>query len=281
MESKKLYQKLDLDFDLNNLTDDWKDMEYNRYISENFKSRYMGVLLDNSDAVESVFTAVFPSDKVLNEILSLGKENILLVTHHPMVWDIRNPSVFQNMNPDLLPKLKAKQISIYTLHVPLDKNGEYSTSTNLAKALDISIEGEFYEYFGAKVGVFGKTDLDTPQQIADKLSTVVGHKTKLWSYGSDKIRNHQVAVVGGGGNNVEGIEEIIQLGINTYVTGVTVLNFFSKNVHEFEIENDINLIGGTHYSTEKFACIALCKYFEKIGLSCKFIEGSPVLEDME
>jgi putative NIF3 family GTP cyclohydrolase 1 type 2 len=198
-----------------------------------------------------------------------------------MIWDIRNTPVFRDINPELLPKLQQQQISVYTLHTPLDMNGEYSTGTNLAKALGITIEGEFYEYYGVKVGVYGKTDLKKPEELAGRLKSVVGHKIKLWKYGSDKILKKKVAVVGGGGNNVEGIEEIIELGINTYVTGVTALNDFSKKVHEFEKENEINIIGGTHYSTEKFACIALTEYFEKIGLNCEFIEDQPVLEDIE
>jgi putative NIF3 family GTP cyclohydrolase 1 type 2 len=281
MEAKKLYNKLDTDFELDLCKDDWTGMDFNDYISENFKTRYMGILLDNSDIVNNVYTAVFPNDKILIKILESGKENILLVTHHPMIWDITKPSIFQNINPDLLPKLKQQKISIYTMHVPLDKNGKYSTGTNLAKKLDVAIEGEFYEYFGVKVGVYGKIDLNKPEQLAARLKSIVGHKTKLWKYGSDEIVNHKVAVVGGGGNNIEGIEEIIELGINTYVTGVTTLNDYSKEVHEFEKENKINIIGGTHYSTEKFACIALGKYFKKIGLSCEFIEGEPVLEDIE
>ena len=281
MRAKKLYKKLDSDFELDKCKDDWKEMDYNQYISDNFKNLYMGVLLDNSQNIDSVYTAVFPSDKIINHILKLDKENILLVTHHPMIWDIRNPSIFQNISKSLLPILKQKNISLYSIHVPLDRNGEYSTGTSLARALDLDIEGEFYEYFGAQVGIIGRTQLNTPEELAEKLKSVVGHNTKLWNYGSNEILNHRVAVVSGGGNNLEGIEEIVDLGINTYVTGVTILNDFSKNVHEFEKEKKINVIGGTHYSTEKFACIALCKYFEKLGLNCEFIEDEPVLEDIE
>ena len=100
-------------------------------------------------------------------------------------------------------------------------------------------------------------------------------------YGSDKIKDQKVALIAGGGNEIEIIQEIIDLGINTYVTGITALNEYSKEVHEFEKENGINIIGGTHYSTEKFACIALCKYFKKLGLNCEFLEDFPVLEDLE
>ncbi|MFX0180796.1 MAG: Nif3-like dinuclear metal center hexameric protein [Candidatus Hodarchaeota archaeon] len=281
MDTKTLYKKLDEDFELDQCRDDWARMDYNEYISENFKQRYMGILLDNSQEINSVFTAVFPSDHVLNEILNLRKEGVLLITHHPMVWDITSPQIFLDINPKLLPKLKQQGVSIYTMHVPLDKNGEYSTTTSLAKALEIVPEGQFYEYFGVKVGIYGKTDLKTPEELAHKFSIIVGHKTKLWKYGTDEIRDQNVALIAGGGNEIDIIQKIVDLGINTYVTGITALNDYSKNVHELEKEKGINLIGGTHYSTEKFACMALCKYFQKLGLSCEFIEDEPLLEDLE
>lgn len=279
MEAQELYKKLDKNFKLDLCKDDWSYIDYNDYYSDNFKNRYMGVLLDNSQVIDSVYTAVFPSDKVLDYILNFKKENILLFTHHAQIWDLVN--YFNDISLKLLPKLKKNKISIYTIHVPLDMNGEYSTGTNLARALEITPEGEFYEYFGVKVGIIGRTKLNTPEELAEKLSSLVGHKTKLWKYGSDEILDHKVAVVGGGGNTIEGIEEITELGINTYVTGITVLNDLSKKVHEFEKEKEINLIGGSHYSTEKFACIAICEYFKEIGLECEFIEDDPILEDIE
>ncbi|MFX0001046.1 MAG: Nif3-like dinuclear metal center hexameric protein [Candidatus Hermodarchaeota archaeon] len=281
MKAKALYKRLDTDFELDQCKDDWSRMDFNEYISENFKKRYMGLLVDNTKEINYVYTAVFPSDLVLNKMIEEKKEKILLVTHHPMIWDIRKPNVFQDINKNILMKVRERQISIYTMHVPLDKNGEYSTTTNLAKALEIIFEGEFYEYYGVMVGIYGKTNLKTPEELADKLSSKVGHMTKLWKYGSDEIQDQRVALIAGGGNEIDIIQEIIDLGINTYITGVTTINEYSKKTHEFEKEKRINLIGGTHYSTEKFACIALCKYFEKLGLDCEFIEDQPVIEDIE
>ncbi|MFX1297278.1 MAG: Nif3-like dinuclear metal center hexameric protein [Promethearchaeota archaeon] len=281
MDAKELYQKLDEDFKLDQCKDDWSRMDYNEYISDNFKKRYMGVLLDNSIRINDVYTAVFPSDLILNKILKSNKENVLLVTHHPMVWDIRKaPQTFTDINPKFLPILKERQISIYTLHVPLDNNGKYSTTTNLAKALEIVQKGEFYEYFGVKVGIIGKTTLNTTTELAEKLKSVVGHGVKLWRYGIDEIKEKNVALVAGGGNEIDIVQEILDLGINTYITGVTLLNNYSKQTHDFEKKHKINLIGGTHYSTEKFACIALCDYFFNFNLPCEFIEDLPVLDDL-
>jgi len=50
--------------------------------------------------------------------------------------------------------------------------------------------------------------------------------------------------------------------------------------HKIAEENGINVLGGTHYSTEKFACIAMVDYFKKLNLPSEFIEDEPVLEDM-
>ena len=173
MKAKALYKRLDKDFELDQCQDDWAHMDYNEYISENFKKRYMGLLVDNTKEISSVYTAVFPSDLVLNKILEEKKENVLLVTHHPMIWDIRKPNVFQDINKNLLRELEEQKISIYTMHVPLDKNGEYSTSTNLAKALEIIFEGEFYEYYGVLVGIYGKTDLKTPEELDAKVQNYI------------------------------------------------------------------------------------------------------------
>ena len=281
MNSKKLFTKLDSDFELEKCYDDWSDMDFNEFISDNFKKRYMGLLLDNSNKIKQVYTAVFPSDSILNKILELNSRNTLLFTHHPMVWDLTKERAFQDINASLLPKLKAKEISIYTLHVPLDKNGEYSTTVNWAKKLEIDIEGDFYNYRGVKVGIYGRTDAITPEELNLKLTNTVGHNTKLWKYGPDLIEKQRVALIAGGGNEIDIIQEVMELGINTYATGVVALNDYSKNTHKFEKENRINLIGGTHYSTEKFACIALCEYFENLGLSCEFIEDQPCMADLE
>ena len=74
MDAQELYQKLDEDFELDLCKDDWSRMDYNEYISNNFRKRFMGVLLDNSIDIESVYTAVFPSDLVLDKILKSGKK---------------------------------------------------------------------------------------------------------------------------------------------------------------------------------------------------------------
>ncbi len=50
--------------------------------------------------------------------------------------------------------------------------------------------------------------------------------------------------------------------------------------HRIVLESKINVIGATHYSTEKYACMAMTGYFKKIGVEAEFLEGRYFLEDL-
>ncbi|MHA1938623.1 MAG: Nif3-like dinuclear metal center hexameric protein, partial [Candidatus Thorarchaeota archaeon] len=183
-----------------------------------------------------------------------------------------------------LSELQEHRISYYAIHVPLDRNGPYSTTVSLAKTLSVEPERYFFEYFGAEVGVIGKTDRSTLSEFSTGVKTAVGHDVKVWRYGPEEITDSQVAVVAGGGNEPDIARDIADAGLNMYVTGVTKLvASYEPSIifHDICKENAINVVGATHYSTEKFACIALVDYFTKLGLASEFIEDTPSLDDLE
>lgn len=283
MKATELYTKLEKDFIKPGLSDEWAEhMEKVKdFLSDSFVKRSMGLVCDNSQQINRVYTAVFPTDEVMKYILAQKAEDAMLFVHHPSIWDItKAPQVFQQMNRDLLKKFKARRISVYNLHVPLDNYGKYSTSSTLTKALEIKPRKPFAPYFGALCGVFGKTKLRTTTDLSRKFEGVVGHRVSLYQYGSPNIKDGIVAVIAGGGNDVEMLQEITKEEVNTFITGITALNYHSQKAHDFAKEHKINILGGTHYSTEKFACISMCDYFRKLGLECQFIEGKPGLEDL-
>jgi putative NIF3 family GTP cyclohydrolase 1 type 2 len=184
----------------------------------------------------------------------------------------------------LLKKLRDSHIAIYNLHTPLDNFGEYSTGVSLAKALGLKVEEPFYEYFGHPAGVIGKTNMSTIDELVEKVKQAVGHEIKFWPYGSKKINNKLVGVIGGGGNDVIALQELYDRGINTFVTGVTRKSEGHEGAfkaHGFAQDHGINIIGATHYSTEKFACIAMVGYFKKLGLKAEFIPGKPDFNDLD
>jgi len=285
IKSIKLYQQLEKDFVKPGLTDDW--FQYMSsvadFLTDNFKKRSMGLVCDFNVEIKRVFTAVFPSEKVMQEILNNNEKNALLFVHHPSIWDIRNaPDIFYQMDRKLLEKFKERKISIFNLHIPLDNYNEYSPSVSLAKALGVAIEKPFANYFesGALCGVFANTKIATVPALKKKFESVLGHESRLYQYGDKKIKGGIVAIAAGGANIRNIIEEVKKEGVNTFITGISAKNTHSLKAHKFAKKNKINILGGTHYSTEKFACMAMCDYFKNFGLPAKFIEDKPILEDL-
>jgi len=284
MDAKFLYKNLDRAFIRKRMNDDWSKMPCREYLTNSFKKKHMGLVLDNCTEIKQVYTAVFPSKKVIDFILKSNKTNVLLFTHHPMDWNLKERVYpFSGLDKDYLERLKKNKISLYTLHVPLDSNGPYSTSVNLAKKLGLYVLKEFNEYHGVLVGVICTTKIDSIQELNKLVSKKIGHKTKLYKYGSSKINNGLVAIVAGGGNDKDTLKELSKNEINTFITGITkqVKSYPpSIDAHKTAKKHKINLIGATHYSTEKFACTAMVNYFKKLGLKCSFIKDNPCMNDM-
>lgn len=284
MKAKMLYAKLDKDFSIESLKDDWSFMRFNEYISPLFKKRYMGIVLDNTEEVKKVYTATIPDTDILEKLIHTGETDILLFSHHAMGYD---PTIkgfpFYNIPEDYLEKLKQQRISFYVLHAPLDKNGEYSTSVSLAKKLNLEIIDEFCEYEGVKCGVICKTGIKKATKLAEYICSMVGHEVKLIRSGDDVIHDSRVAIAAGGGSVGFAAKELSGLGINMYITGCTRLVPSVEPIMEFHriiSERKINVIGATHYTTEKYACIAMVRYFEKLGIPAEFLEGRYYLEDL-
>jgi len=282
LKANKLYCRLEEDFISEGLTDVWTKYmgEVTKYISDNFKERDMGVVCDFAEEINGVYSAVFPTDEIMKRLIENEVTDAMLFVHHPAVWDIRKKPNFSQMNPALLESFKKNRISIYNLHTPLDNYGDYSTSKSLANALEIEVEKPFSKYNGGLLGVIGHTSCKTVYELNDIFSKAVGHNTKLYLYGNTDIENGRVAIAAGGSNVVEAVSEALENNVNVFITGITACDEKSFNVHKFEEENHINVLGGTHYSTEKFACIRICDYFKKIGIASTFIEDKAIMEDM-
>jgi len=284
MRAEDLYNQLEKDFVTSEMKEDWyEDIEgIDEYICNNFKQRSMGLLCDFAQELTKVYTAVFPSDEVLLKILADDDCDALIFLHHPMDWDLsKDPNkAFYEITAELLTRLKERRISLFNFHYPLDNFGEYGNSKTLAEAIGLKIIKPFAEFSGALCGVICETDCKDIHELQEKYSQAVGHETKLYPYGNNVITNNQVAIVAGGGNDADVVKEVIENGVNVLISGLSVSNSYSLAAHEMEKEHKINLLGGTHYSSEKFGCIAMCEYFKKMGLPSEFIEGKPCLEDL-
>ena len=67
MKSDTLYKELEKEFIKPEFTDSWADemSSVGEFLCENFKKRSMGLVCDFSTEIEKVYTAVFPSQKIM------------------------------------------------------------------------------------------------------------------------------------------------------------------------------------------------------------------------
>ncbi|MCL1806839.1 MAG: Nif3-like dinuclear metal center hexameric protein [Oscillospiraceae bacterium] len=284
MKATDLYQTLAKDFEKPGIVETWynEDWENKELICGNFKERSMGLLCDFAENIQRVYTAVFPSDKVLAKVVEDGATDAMLFLHHPLAWDSsREPGVLNvQINSGLLEKLKANRVSLFNYHLPLDHIGEYSVNRMLANELGITIEKPFGEFGGAVCGILGTIDCDNVHELQRRFSKVIGHEAKLYLYGDEKIKDNRVGMCGGCGNDRGIVNQFLETGINTYITGVSINGLYWGDVHELQKAKGVNVLGGTHYSTEKFACMAMCEYFQKLGLPSDYVADVPCLGDL-
>ena len=76
MNSRAVYSKLEKDFFFPGLdAEDWPEQmpEFAGKLSDGFKRMGNGLMFDNADEIEQVYTAVFPSDRVLDHIIARGR----------------------------------------------------------------------------------------------------------------------------------------------------------------------------------------------------------------
>jgi putative NIF3 family GTP cyclohydrolase 1 type 2 len=167
-----------------------------------------------------------------------------------------------------LKEFKKRKIAIYVLHAPLDDFGLYSTSYTLASKMKLNLLTTFHKYATCSAGLICTSSFENISQLKEVFEKTIGHKSKLYLYGDKNIKDKKIGVIAGGGNTFNSIKELIQEGAEILITGVTRMTDSYKpsiETHNFAKENKISILGGTHYSTEKFACQAMCSYFQNLG----------------
>ena len=220
----------------------------------------IGLQEDNTEEITRVYTATFASPEVFEQLERLDANTCMLFTHHPKPQRMNTADPPPQIPQKWLDFLKERHISLFTYHIPLDRNSPFSPGVNLARALG----AEPYDSF-----------------FAQAMERVVGHAVKLYNYAEDVLSRGRFAIMAGGAKNTQIYEQLRDWGVNTFITGVTNPEVpWVGAIHEAAKANAVNLLGGTHYSTEKFAPMQMCRYFEAFGLPSEFLPEAPRMTEL-
>ncbi len=287
---------LDEEFDITEVKDDWS-FQFDPLFLEKSVATFRkpmhntGLMIVNSQEVNRIYTAFSPSRYVLEAIRMKGIVNTLLIVKHPFDWDgRRNGKGFIQFTDRDYQLMEGMGISVYSLHTPMDRNRNdevVSTAYAFAKVMKLKVDHEFGpegegnpELLLGLIGTVQERKLDA---LTKRLSATLDYKVKVRKVNEDVGK---VALATGGGFVPELIEEARNRGATTYITGIITPNASPYSREHYgptlAIINKLglNIIGCSHYLTEKWAMEFSLPYFSRFCKS-EFVEDKEAYNKLE
>jgi len=283
MKLLELTKKLDMEFNIVNNKEnlvEWAVTNDNKeFIQNNFLERKSGLMNIFAEEINKVYSVVFITDNIVNEICR--ENSCLIFTHHHFNY-FEDERGLQPIRPEIFQILKESGNSIYVAHAPLDTHKHYGTSICFAKLCKIEVDELFFDYFGSPTALIGHVDKIKYEDFCENIKNYIKRPYLT------KIKNidfvEKVAVVAGGCDMPEILQQIYDFGCDTLLTGtvehrwsVPFIQEGNKKFHELNQALKRNLIGGTHYATERPAMLKVTELFQKKGIECIYCEDNELL----
>jgi putative NIF3 family GTP cyclohydrolase 1 type 2 len=221
-----------------------------------------GLMLDNAEQVDRVYTVVFPTEDVIDTVIAKevahGAPGALIFAHHLLNFN-QDKRRYTPISEEQLEEMAEHRIGYYLCHAPLDCHAEISTTVALANMLGLREQARFAQYYGGLAGVHGVIGKPTTfQAFAQRLAKVadVEHLRYDQVCHNGQAVQH-VAVVSGNGSSLHLLEQAVALGCDTYVTGQWW--FYADHpdaeaqrvqMRDFMLGQRMNLLGVSRYATE-------------------------------
>jgi putative NIF3 family GTP cyclohydrolase 1 type 2 len=255
----------------NTLQFDWKS-EFER----DFSKLFNGLMLRGASSIGSIFLAVFPTDDVLDRFIGESNEGDLLFMHHPLLMECGDPRGkwgrgFVPIKEDFIRRIKAKNLSVYTCHTPLDYHNKLGTSIAIAKALNVDIvDGLLSSEAQGNLILIGTISNTNTRDLITNLKDIFD--IPYVDFEGQHLNNIQkVAIVAGCGDKKEWMIEAESRGVQAYITGEIhchIDNDYGKQkfqqIVEYASRTSMSLIGISHSASEYLVKKTLMKdWFEQ------------------
>ncbi|MBF0409159.1 MAG: Nif3-like dinuclear metal center hexameric protein [Candidatus Riflebacteria bacterium] len=228
-------------------------------------SSYNGLQFTGSNKVKKIVSGVDASIDFLREARRRDAE--FAIVHHGMFWKGGEVSFVDKYWKNKFSELISGNINLFALHLPLDLHADFGNNPILARLLGLKIIGNFCDYQGSKVGVYG--EYESPKKIGDVLKDIekkIGKISCHLNFGEKKIS--RVGIVSGGGGSAISDRIVCEENIDLILTGeIHHQHYFSAE------ERKIHAVSAGHYLTEIFGVKALGDHLaEKFNLQHEFID---------
>ncbi|KWS08865.1 metal-binding protein [Pseudomonas syringae pv. syringae] len=210
-----------------------------------------GLQVEGRPQVMRIVSGVTASQALLDAAVDAQAD--LVLVHHGYFWKGENSCVV-GMKQRRLKTLLKHDISLLAYHLPLDVHPEVGNNVQLARQLDITVEGPLDPENPRVVGLIGSlSEPVTARDFARRVQDALGREPLLIE-GSQMIR--RVGWCTGGGQNY--IDQAVLEGVDLFLSGEA-----SEQTFHSARENDISFIAAGHHATERYGVQALGDYLAR------------------
>jgi putative NIF3 family GTP cyclohydrolase 1 type 2 len=193
------------------------DYDHTQILEPDFCHRHNGLMLRAGEQVGEVYCAAFPCPEVVETLLARTPGHALLFVHHPIDMEVAGVG-FLPLPPHSLERMRAQGVSVYACHAPLDCHDEIGTNASIAAAFGVQVEQGFARYGLGYAGRIGTIPPATVGELVERGKGIFG-LDRVEVGGAQPGSVTRVAIVAGGGDDVEVMEEAGALGAQAYITG--------------------------------------------------------------
>ncbi|MFG0381583.1 Nif3-like dinuclear metal center hexameric protein [Pseudomonas sp. zbq_18] len=227
--------------------------EADRYLNAARISDYCpnGLQVEGRPQVRRIVSGVTASQALLDAAVEAEADVVLV--HHGYFWKGEDACI-TGMKRRRLQTLLGNDISLLAYHLPLDVHPEVGNNVQLARQLDITVEGPLDANNPKVVGFLGSLDEPlSPRDFARRVQDVLGREPLLVE-GQGMVR--KVGWCTGGGQGY--IDNAIAAGVDLFLTGEA-----SEQTYHSARENGVSFIAAGHHATERYGVQALGDYLAR------------------
>jgi putative NIF3 family GTP cyclohydrolase 1 type 2 len=252
--------------------------DYREVFEPAFCEKFNGLMLRAGNEVKHVFCSAFATPDVLKTIFDSHTSDALLFLHHPVDMEVRGRG-FLPIPARVIEELQKQRISIYGCHAPMDCHDEIGTNAAIVEALGVTVEKSFLEY---GLGMAGRIGTIKPERTNSLLKRImeIFEVRRLEIGGCFNPEVERIAIVAGGGDELEHLEDARNGSCDMYLTGEWYPRYTPEDaadkervartkgdIYEFSRNTRMILVGASHSASEFLVMKTQMKeYFEGKGL---------------
>lgn len=222
-----------------------------------------GLQVEGAAEINVVVTGVTASQALIDKAVELNADALLV--HHGYFWK-GEPEPIRGMKGKRIRTLIKNDINLLGYHLPLDIHPELGNNAELARRLEIEVEGGL-EGHPQSVAMFGRLKQPlTGAQLAERINRALDRAPlHIAPDNADKL----IETIGwctGGGQDY--IELAAQHGLDAFISGE-----ISERTTYSARELDIHYFAAGHHATERYGIKALGEWLAaEHGLDVTFID---------